>query len=168
MLPHLLLCSVLILLLSPSAAAQSSRRRTDGVPVNRSKEEMLDRAAIKHEEESYQETLERAKENARLGAELRSAFERHKTLSREDMKKLERMEKLARRVRSEVGGSSDEDGMKEPPRGLDAAFTRLAELAEEVHENVEKTSRHVVSATIIERSNELVELIRYLRKFSPR
>ncbi len=129
---------------------------------------MLDRAAIKHEEENYQEMIERAKENAQLGAELHSSFERHKSLSRDDLKKLERMEKLARRIRSDVGGSGDENALKEPPRALDAAFTRLAELAEKVHEGVEKTSRHIVSAAVIERSNELVELIRYIRKFSSR
>jgi GTP cyclohydrolase I len=124
---------------------------------------MRDRAAIKRDEESYQANLERAKEGAALGAELRAAYARNKSLSREDVKKLERMEKLARKIRSGAGGSDDDEQLKDPPQRLEEALVRLAEISDALRKNVEKTSRLVVSASVIERSNELIELIRLIR-----
>ena len=174
---RLLLCLTLMVFVSVAAKAQTlNKRRTDGIPnaskrtgadqIGSPEEEMLGRSAIKQQENEHKENLERAKESAQLGSELRTAFERSSSLSREDIKKLERMEKLARKIRSRVGGSDDDVTLENPPRELKAALTRLAELSEELHKSVEKTSRHVVSTAVIERSNELIELIRYIRDFA--
>ena len=126
-------------------------------------DELRTRAAIRHEEDSYKDNLERAKESAQIGTDLRASFEHNKSLSREDLKKLERMEKLARKIRSGVGGSDDDEQLKDPPQRLEVALTRLAELSDQFCKNVEKTSRLGVSASVVERSNELIELIRVIR-----
>lgn len=137
----------------------------DNSPANfgSPRDEMLDRAAIKFDEQEHKDTLERAREGAQLGVELRADFEQNKTLTREDWKKIERLEKIARRIRSRAGGSDDESPLEDPPRNLESAIPRLAKVAEELQKGVEKTTRHVVSAAVIERSNELIELIRYVR-----
>jgi hypothetical protein len=165
------LLSVSVLLcLSHAAAAQSasspfppSPRDRDRSPLGSPEEELRQRAAIRHGEASYKENLERAREGAQLGAELRATFERNRSLSREDLKKLERMEKLARKIRGAAGGSDDDELLDDPPQRLEAAFVRLAELSEQLRKQVEKTSRLVVSASVIERSNEMIELIRLIR-----
>lgn len=164
---------VLIFCVASAVAAQSSResrfpsstreRENEASPLGSPEDELRHRVAIRHEEKSYRDNLERARESAQLGADLRASFAQHQSLSREDIKKLERMEKLARKIRSGVGGSDDDEVLKDPPDNLDAALTRLAELSEQLHKNVEKTSRLVVSASVVERSNEMIELIRLIR-----
>lgn len=150
---------------STSSGASSTQRRSDSPFLGSPEEELRSRAAIKHAEESHQESLERADETARLGSQLFLAFEHHQTLGREELKKLERMEKLVRKIRGQIGGSDDAQVLEDPPRELTAAFSRLAETSEDLQKCVVKTSRHVVSTSIIERANKVIELIRYIRSF---
>jgi hypothetical protein len=169
------LCTVTALvLLAPAAAAQrvslpphtnvadpEQRPRPLGSP----EEEIIKRAEIKREEESHSEMVERADEAERLGLDLRSAFDRQKGFGREDLKRLERMEKLARKIRGNAGGSDDEQQLKDPPARLEEAVARLADVSVKLNESVRKTTRLVVSGTVIERSNELIELVRQVRAF---
>lgn len=132
-----------------------------GSPV----EEMLARRDIKAAEKGRRENLERAREVAQLGAEIHDSFTKNATLSRTELKKLERLEKLTRRIREEAGGSSGDVTIENPPRELKSALGRLAELSEEMRKGVEKTPRQVISAFVIERTNEVLEIIRYVRSF---
>ncbi len=150
---------------STNSGASSSQRRNDSPFSGSPEEELRSRAAIKQAEESHQETIERAKENARLGSDLRLAFEKHQTLGREETKTLERMEKLARKIRGQIGGSEDDQVLENPPQELTAAIILLAEASEDLQKCVLKTSRHVVSTSIIERANKVLELIRHIRSF---
>lgn len=180
MFKKLLCVTALFLMLVPHARAQSRRRivpppppvTTDGSvrgsrpsPLGSPEEEILKRAEIRNEEESHREMVERAEETAQLGQDLRSTFEKYRTLNREDLKRLEKLEKLARKIRSGAGGSDDDEQLKDPPAQLDQAVARLAEVSGKLGENVRKTSRLVVSAAVIEGSNELIELIRHIRTF---
>jgi hypothetical protein len=79
------------------------------------------------------------------------------------MKKLERLEKLARRIRSRAGGEDDDEPLNNVPTTLEPALTRLAETSEALSKGVEKTPRMVISTTVIERANELLEIIRFIR-----
>jgi hypothetical protein len=126
-------------------------------------EEMLRRAEIRHEEESHREMVERADEAAQIGDEILASFKRNNSLTRDDLKKLERLEKLARKIRGGVGGSDDDQQLHDPPGRIGGAVARLAELSGELKKCVSKTSRLVISAAVIERSNEVIELIRHIR-----
>jgi hypothetical protein len=130
---------------------------------NSGREEMLRKVEIKRREQIYRENIERAKEGATLGAELRQAFERSKSLGPADQKKLGRLEKLARSIREQAGGDDDKEGLEEAPPGPEASFIQLQELSEELQNKVEKTPRHVVSAAVINSANRLLELIRHIR-----
>lgn len=173
--------TLLLLIMATSAAdagAQTARSRPAPIPDARDSardelprlgsphEELLDRAAIKSMEATHKETVERARESALLGGELRAAFEQNRALSREDLKKLERLEKLARGIRGRAGGSDDDERPADLPTDIEAALSKLAELSDDLRKQVEKTSRHVVSAGVIERSNEVIELIRRIRTLS--
>lgn len=150
---------------APTAASSSSRSSNEEAPPLGSPEaEMIARRAVAVEEAAHKEHTGRAREAAQLGTELRAAFERTKALDRTDLKKLERLEKLTKRIRSRAGGSGDGgDSSLSAPLDLSHSLTRLAELSDELHKAVEKTSRQVVSASIIERTNELLELINQIR-----
>lgn len=124
------------------------------------------RREMKYAEKEYRENLERAREAAKLGTELRDAYASKKLLGPNDLKKLERLEKITRRIRSEAGGSEGEVTLKEVPQKLETALEQTADLAEEIHKGVEKTPRLVVSTVVIERANELLEVLRYVRGFA--
>ncbi|HEU4596486.1 MAG TPA: hypothetical protein VFS10_15225 [Pyrinomonadaceae bacterium] len=144
-----------------SSSSPSSNQRAPrlGSPA----EEIIRRAEIKHAEEQHQEMVERADETVELAGELHAAFQTSKALNREDLKKLERMEKLARKIRGSAGGDDDKLALKETPPHLGAAVELLNEISSELKKGVSKTSRLVVSGAVIERSNELIELIRFIR-----
>ena len=127
------------------------------------REEMLKNIEVKRRELAYKENLERAKESATIGAELRQAYERSKTLGSAEQKKLGRMEKLARTIREDAGGDDDKEGLKEVPTDPAASFVQLQKLSEELQTKVEKTPRHVVSTSVIKTANRLLGLIRHIR-----
>jgi hypothetical protein len=126
-------------------------------------EEMLRRAEIRHEEEIHKEMIERADQAALLGDEILSSYRKNNSLTRDDLKRLERLEKLARKIRGGAGGSDDDEELRDPPGRIEGAVSRLAELSGDLKKSVLKTSRLVISAAVIERSNEVIELIRHIR-----
>lgn len=169
------LCAVTaLLLLAPAALAQrieppplpaSGDPTQRPSPLGSPEQEIIKRAEIRREEEDHTEMVERADETERLGLDLRAAFDKQQTLGREDLKRLEKIEKLARKIRGRAGGSDDDEQLENPPSKLDEAVTRLAEVTVQLNQSVRKTTRLVVSGTVIKRSNELIELVRHVRSF---
>lgn len=139
---------------------------TDDDSRHQNLSEIRARNAIKREEAIHAEMLGRAREVAKLGTELRATFENAKRLATDDLKKLARMEKLTRKIRSDAGGAGDGEPSKDLPDDTQGAIARLAELSGELRARVEKTPRHVVSATVVERANQLLELIERIRRTS--
>jgi predicted nicotinamide N-methyase len=174
---RVLLSACLVLLLSASASAQSrdkpARSETDGdasqskdtqtPPLGTPEQEMLMRNAIRFAEESHKKTLERAREGAQLAAELLRTFEHRHSFTRDDLKKLDKLEKVVRQIRNEAGGSDAAEPL-EPRPSLPEAVARLADLSDKLRDDVANTPRQVVSASIIERANELIDLVRLIRK----
>lgn len=159
-----------------AAQAQTAPRFPNNIPNNKPASnspddpeqdspyrEMIKEMALKREESDYKEHLSRAKENAELAVELQGAFARQKNLQATDLKKLGRMEKLSRQIRSSAGGEENKDELKEAPQQVEAALERLVKLSAELQKKVESTPRQVVSAAIIKRANEVVELVRHIR-----
>jgi hypothetical protein len=141
----------------------AERPRPRGGDLGTPEEEMRARNEIKIAEKERQENLDRAREAAQLGAEILKGFSKDSVIDPANMKKLERLEKLARRIRSRAGGSEDDEPLDNVPTALAPALTRLADTSEALYKGVEKTPRQVISTTVIERANELLELIRFIR-----
>ena len=146
-----------------AGADQPSPRSQRASDFGRPEAEMLRRAEIRREEETHKDMVERADEAAQIGDELLTSYKRNSTLTRDDQKRLERLEKLARKIRGGAGGSDDEEELSDPPGQVEDAVTRLAKLSCDLKESVSKTSRLVISAGVIRRSNEIIELIRHIR-----
>ncbi len=127
---------------------------------------MLARQDVRAAEKDHLENLERAREAAQLSTEIRDAYLRNKAFSRIEQKKLERLEKVTRKIRSEAGGSDGEVTIEDVPTQIEPALARIAEISDKMRKVVEKTPRQVVSASVIERANELLEIIHYLRTFT--
>ena len=168
-----LITAAFVAALSTGVTAQQMSAKQDVTPETREprkpgpmgspEAEMLRRAEIRHEEETHREMVERADEAAQIGDEILASFKKNNSLTRDDLKRLERLEKLARKIRNGAGGSDDDKELPDPPGVIEGAVTRLAELSGDLKKSVLKTSRLVISASVIERSNEVIELIRHIR-----
>src|SRR6266550_3650913 len=125
--------------------------------------EMRARSALKAEKKQYDENVARAREASQLATQIVDAYEAKKGFGAEDSKKLERLEKLTRKIRNEAGGSESDAEVKDIPTLLESAVKRIAELADVLKKQVEKTPRHVISASVIDQANKLLGLIQHLR-----
>lgn len=132
-------------------------------PLTIAEEEMRAKRAIKEADKEYQENLDRAHNLSSLGLSIVASFKQKNTLDRDDIKKLEKFEKLAKGIRNAAGGSDDKVALEKPPRDLAAAMEMLSELSQSLKEKVEKTPKRVISAAVIDEANVLLELVRIVR-----
>ncbi len=144
---------------STTPAKTDSSDTNFGSPEN----EMRGKLLLKEEKKQYDENVARAREVSQLGSQVQESFAAKKLFNSDDGKKLERLEKLTRKIRNEAGGSESDAEVKDIPGELEAAVKRLAAVADELYKLVEKTPRHVVSAAVIDQANKLIGLVQRLR-----
>ena len=147
---------------STTPAKTDSSDTNFGSPEN----EMRGKLLLKEEKKQYDENVARAREVSQLGSQVQESFAAKKLFNSDDGKKLERLEKLTRRIRNEAGGSESDAEVKDIPGEIEAAVKRLADVADELYKLVEKTPRHVVSAAVIDQANKLIGLVQRLRNAS--
>lgn len=148
---------------NPVMPQPSPERRDDRVDFGSREYDARTRLILKAEKKAHAEHLERAKEARDLAEGLAKVYEAAHVFNAADHKKLERLEKLTRRIRNEVGGSQTDGDAKELPKTIDEAVPLMATMARELWEQVEQTPRRVVSASIIDQANKLITLIQYVR-----
>ena len=129
-------------------------------------EEMRAKRAIKTAEKDHQENLKRAHELAEIGKNLKETLKDKSTLDRDSLKKVERLEKLAKKIRSEAGGEEEDVTIPNRPSDLSSTVTQIAEASETLCKSVQDTPRQVVSASVIANANVLLELIKVARTFA--
>jgi hypothetical protein len=143
-------------------------RERDQSPMGSFEEEIRAKRAIKLAEKDHEENLERAKEISQLAKALQEALKNKTALDRDSSKKLERLEKLTKKIRNEAGGEDEEVKIVDRPANIIAAVNQIAESAEQLSKTVQDTPRQVVSASVIGNANVLLELIKLLRAFDRR
>ena len=74
-----------------------------------------------------------------------------------------KVDRLRSHRRIATGRRSNRRRSKELPRTHDEAVSVLADMAKELCDEVEKTPRRVVSASIINQANKLIALIQFVR-----
>jgi hypothetical protein len=122
--------------------------------------------AIKFAEKEYRENIDRAHELADLGLQLGDSFKKNQQLDREDLKRLDRLEKLTKAIRNAAGGSASEKDSDEHPVDLRVNIKKMLNVVESLAHRVEKIPRHVISAAVIDEANVLLELIHLVREQS--
>jgi hypothetical protein len=127
-------------------------------------EEMRAKRIIRLAEKEYKDNVQRAREVAEIGAELYETIEEGKAFGEKENKKLERLEKLAKKIRTEAGGSDEDDMINNPPGKLDTALSRLAEVSASLFNTVQKTPRQVISAAVIQQANAVLQLTKLTRR----
>jgi hypothetical protein len=139
---------------------------SDSSPLTTFEEELRAKRAIKMAEKDHQENVERAKEIAQIGKELQDDLKNASSIDRTFLKKIDRLEKLTKKVRGEAGGGDEEVEIVDRPSDLASAIKQVSNSAASLSKNVQDTPRQVVSASVINNANVLLELIKLLRAFA--
>ncbi len=129
-------------------------------------QETLEKMRIDKDKKDHEEMVDRGDEALRISSQLEKSFERNGRLSNEDIGRLDRVEKLAKKIRDELGGhedngDGDDDGVGAP--SLDVAVKTLLTSAGTLYDELKKTSRFTISAAAIQSSNTVLRLARLLR-----
>lgn len=128
--------------------------------------ENLAKQRIEQEKKDYEELIKRGEEAMKLSEELEKAFAANNTLSSDDRKKLDRLEKLVKRIRSDLGGDDDEETSvsdEDTPLSMANAFQVLKENTVKLVEQLKKSTRYTISAVAIKSTNLLLKVVRFMR-----
>ena len=166
----ILVASVLQAQTAPASSATHSQRPLDGSgrsdeesQVTPLEEEMRVKREIMMAEKDHKQNLERAREIAEIGKQLTLTLKARATLDRSSLKKIDRLEKLTKKIRGEAGGEDEDVSISDKPTDLLSAIGKIAETSEALSKNVQDTPRQVVSAAVIGNANVLLELIKIAR-----
>jgi hypothetical protein len=168
----LLVCAGVVVAQNPRGVPPTPIRPNDGPrdpnapPLTDIEEELRAKNAIKLAEKDHQENLDRAREIGQIGKELRECAKNKATLDRDFLKKVERLEKLTKKIRGEAGGDDEEVKLPRNPTDVASALTLVADASETLSKDVQNTPRQVVSASVIGNANVLLELIKILRGYT--
>lgn len=141
--------------------------RDDKLDPGSAFDEILERKRISLAKEEYHANVDRAREISQVSAEILEAYNKTQQLSSIEIKKLDHLEKLAKKVREQAGGSDTNDDPESMPPDLKSALVKLSKESDELRDKIEKTSYLEVSMAVISRANDVLELIKYLKKIHP-
>jgi hypothetical protein len=148
---------------TPSRTSTINDKPDGDVDFSQRERDMQTRLILRAEKKAYEEHLARAREARQLASDLETSFESRNSFTPEDQKRLERLEKLTRRIRNEVGGSDSDSKPDDLPTEVGKAVAEIAEMSKDLAKLVEKTPRRVLSATIIDHANKLIDVIQFVR-----
>lgn len=162
-----ILCLLFIATVAGAQSAGASGLPPDGEINKEQNETMLDtlkRMQIKREEDEHKKILEKGAQIERDAESLaKEAVNGH--LPREGEKKLREIDKAARKIRSEFGGGGDDTPLDPMPASLDDALKQLDDASERLNKHLSKTSRRVISVSVVEVANEVTQLVKILRGY---
>jgi hypothetical protein len=159
-----ILFSIIFLLFVASAAGAQGASDPPAEEQNESMLDTLKRMQIKREEAEHKKILDKGAQIERDAESLaKEAMNGH--LPREGEKKLREIEKAARQIRSEFGGGGDNAPLDPMPASLDDALKRLDDASERLNKHLSKTSRRVISVSVVEVANEVTQLVKVLRGY---
>ncbi len=171
----ILLAAPLLLVLWHSSAAQQDNSQGPSIVPARNEnicektgDQMMDelrmKACIRQQQKEYRDLLDNGEEAVKLSTELEKAVDKTENLAAQDQKKLDRLEKLFKKIRSSLGGEEDEPGAEEEkPLSLRSAIQKLSERATGLLDELKKSTRYSISVAAIQTSNVIIRLVRYIR-----
>ena len=118
-------------------------------------------------ESDHQALLNDATELVTLSGDLSKDLETRNYLASEDGKKLERIRKLAKRVRSSLGVTGDPT-MEHPPESMHAAATVLGERSKDLAAQIENSTRFEVNTRMVVAASDIWALSDVLSRFAGR
>lgn len=169
----ILAISLCLVAMAVSTAAQGADNRPIfGPPIEKDGptglRETLYKLQVEESKKEYDAMLKRGEEAVKLAADLDRLLEKNGHLTPAEFAKVTEVEKLVKKIRSELGGSDDDgedpgaDGTETPATTKDAV-KRLRSAADSLYQDLKKTNRFTISATAIETANAILKVARFLR-----
>jgi hypothetical protein len=147
----------------PDASTRSGKP-TNSEDFPKGIKESLAKSRIEREKKEYEELLQNGEEAVKLSESLEKSFSESNALSAEDQKKLDRLEKLAKKIRRELGANdSDSVEEEEKPSSMLNAFKTLQSSTGKLVAELKKTTRYSVSVIAIQSSNAFLKVIKFIR-----
>jgi len=180
---HLTLLIALVLLLCSAALSQPDPSVLPGARDNdrdsppKSLRDQMEKMRIAKEKKDFEAMLERGEQALRLSEQLEKKLELTNQINAEDADKLDALEKIVKKIRSELGGrdsdsatdsneeEADVQNADEPKAStpLLDAFRSLRSHTVRLVNELKKTTRFSISTAAIRTSNAVLTLTRFLR-----
>lgn len=166
---HRAICFVLsamtlaLLASSPVLAQHEEKQDEKKDPPSEGFNDTLRRMQIKRAEDEHKKLVKSAQQAAEIADTLAENSNGTK-LDQKAEKKLKEIEKAAKQIRNNIGSATDDKDFV-TPKTLDDAIKQLAETSKTLSQQMEKTSRQMISATIIVSASDMLRLIKILREY---
>ncbi len=131
--------------------------------------EKLIQMQIEKDKRDHDEMVARGEEAVKLSTELETSYVEKGALTDKDIAKLDRVEKLVKKIRDELGGDDDDEVVNSEiiqpgskgfiAEAIDSLKLRTSSLLDEL----KKTTRFTISAAAITTSNSLLRITKFLR-----
>ena len=150
------------------ADAQDATTRGGGASkeeIPKGIQENLAKQRIEREKKDFAELLSRGDEAVKLSNELEKSFSQNNQLSNEDRKKLDRLEKVVKKIRNEIGADDDDAAIEvdNKPLSILNALKALQNNTVKLVDELKKSTRYSISVVAVESSNLLLKVVRFLR-----
>jgi membrane-associated HD superfamily phosphohydrolase len=149
-------------------AAQGDSTTADGKPRKEDLpigiKESLAKQRIAREKKDFAELVLRGEEALKLSNDLEKSFTENNQLSVEDKKKIDRLEKVIKKIRNEIGADDDESiEFDNKSLSVLSALKALQNNTEKLVGELKKSTRYSISVVAVESSNMLLKVVRFLR-----
>ena len=157
-----------ILFIAAASGAVCAQTDASGQKKNKKKEitkgiqESLAKQRIEREKKDFAELLARSEEALKISGDLEKSYALNNSFSGDDQKKLERLEKVVKKIRNEIGGDTD-DAAEDKPLSMLDALKSLQNTTSNLVEELKKTTRYSISVIAVESTSTLLSLVRFLR-----
>lgn len=166
---HWAICLILTvgtLTLVPAASLHAQEREKQDEkkdPPSEGFNDTLRRMQIKRAEEEHKKLVKSSQQAADIASTLHENSNGTK-LDAKAEKKLKEIEKAAKQIRNNIGSASDDKDFV-APKTLDDAIKQLAETSKTLSQQMEKTSRQLISAAVIVSASDMLRLVKILREY---
>ncbi|MEZ5425607.1 MAG: hypothetical protein R2747_05035 [Pyrinomonadaceae bacterium] len=143
------------------AQTPNGRERKEPLPQNI--QETLAKQRIENEQKEFEEMVKRGEDALKLSEEIQKSFDKNNKLTQSDQEKLKDLEKLLKKIRSDLGGDDDDEEDLEIPKSTGNAIEFLKDSTEKLYDEIKKTTRHTISAAAIQGSNTVLRIVKFLR-----
>ncbi len=164
---------IVILIAASFCAAQINNLPLSKAPTEddkanlpKSYQEGLEKLRIDREKKEYDKMVGYGEEAVKIAEELEKAFESNGRLSDKELNKVANVEKLVKKIRSELGGDYDEttdDETTDNPAEPEQAVRSFRSVASDLFNELKKMTRFTISVAAIQSSNSLLRIGRFLR-----
>lgn len=158
---------MMVFLAFACAHAQSDASTPTGKPRDedfpKSIKETLKKHEIERFKKDHEEMLQNGEEAVKLSEEVEKSFNKNSNLTAKDRDKLERIEKLVKKIRKELGGDDEDTEADEKPSTMESAIKTLRKTTLNLWDELKRTSRYSISAVAIQSSNSLIAIVRLIK-----